>query len=207
MADVQAHLGGIPLDRIFIHPPIGTGTDEDVVHAKSRLNWICELVDGILVGKTMGFAKSLLTTEITFRLVDFEHQHDLGIVLGPGGPLRILPNQIRIPDASFICWDKFPDRLLPADEIFAVAPDLAVEVIWDGNTEAEMQKKLTDYFAAGVRLVWYIDPPTRTAKAYTAPDRFVTVAQNESLSGGDVLPGLELPLSDVFAGADKFETV
>jgi Uma2 family endonuclease len=99
----------------------------------------------------------------------------------------------------FIAWDRFPNRKLPAEPIPALAPDLAIEVLSASNTEGEMQRKLHDYFTAGVRLVWYIDPQTRSAKAYTAEDRCVELSESQSLSGGDVLPGFELPLKELFA--------
>jgi len=108
----------------------------------------------------------------------------------------------RIPDVCFIRWERFPNRQLPREPIPSLAPDLAVEVLSEGNTEGEMQRKLYDYFTAGIRLVWYIDPRSRTAKAYTAVDQSVPVGQNESFSGGEVLPGFELPLNDVFARAE-----
>ena len=110
---------------------------------------------------------------------------------------------MRIPDVSFIRWEQFPNRELPPEPIPALAPDLAVEVLSEGNTEAEMQRKLHDYFTAGVRLVWYVDPRTRTAKAYTAEDQCVEFSKQQSLSGGDVLPGFELPLRDLFAQAKR----
>ncbi len=62
-----------------------------------------------------------------------------------------------------------------------------------------MQRKLRDYFAAGVRLVWYIDPRTRSAKSYTGENQCVEVSESQSLSGGDVLPEFELPLGELFA--------
>ena len=61
-----------------------------------------------------------------------------------------------------------------------------------------MQRNLHDYFTAGVRLVWYIDPRTQTAKAFTAEDQCVDLSPQQSLSGGEVLPGFQLPLSDLF---------
>ena len=66
-------------------------------------------------------------------------------------------------DVSFIRWERFPDRKLPKAAIYDVAPDLAVEVLSESNTAAEMNRKLRDYFKAGTSMVWYIDPPTRTA--------------------------------------------
>jgi hypothetical protein len=59
--------------------------------------------------------------------------------------------------------------------------------------------------AAGVRLVWYIDPGTRSAKSYTGETQVVEVAESQSLSGGDVLPGFELPLAALFAKAGQSE--
>ena len=86
---------------------------------------------------------------------------------------------------------------------FPRGPDLAIDVLSQGNTEAEMQRKLRDYFAAGVRLVWYIDPDTRSAKSYTAEAQCVEVAESQSLSGGDVLPDFELTLSELFAKSER----
>ena len=65
-----------------------------------------------------------------------------------------------------------------------------------------MERKLRDYFAAGVRLVWYIDPRSRTARAYTAPDSCQELTDQGTLSGGDVLPGFELSLAELFAEID-----
>jgi Uma2 family endonuclease len=131
----------------------------------------------------------------------FLEKHDLGIVLGEAGTLRILPHQVRIPDICFISWDRFPNRQLPPEPIPDLVPDLAIEVLSKWNTEKEMQRKLHDYFTAGVRLVWYIDPRTRSAKSYTAESQFVELTESQSLSGGDVLPGFELPLRELFAKA------
>lgn len=198
LADVVASLGGIPLDRIRVSPPLGTATEEDVLEVERQTGCPCELIDGTLVEKTMGYYESFLAVEIAYLLRSFLAKHDIGIVLGADGTLRILPQQVRVPDVCFISWDRFPNRQLPAEPIPSLAPDLAIEVLSASNTEGEMQRKLHDYFAAGVRLVWYIDPATRSARSYTAESQSVVVAEAESLSGGDVLPGFELPLKELF---------
>ena len=198
-ADMLTHLGGIPLERIRMYPPPGTATEKDVIEAESRTGRICELIDGVLVEKTIGYLESMLAAVVIRLLGNFLEKHDLGIVLGADGTLRILPNQVRIPDVCFIRWSQFPNRELPPEPIPALAPDLAVEVLAKGNTEGEMQRKLHDYFTAGVQLVWYIDPRTQTAKAYSAEDRCLELTEEDSLSGEPVLPGFELPLKDLFA--------
>jgi Uma2 family endonuclease len=201
LADFVASLGGIPLERIRVSPPFGTATEEDVIEVERQTGIACELIDGTLVDKTMGYFESFLAVQIIMRLTAFVETHDLGIVLGEGGTLKILPRQVRVPDICFISWDRFPGRKLPAEPMPALAPDLAIEVLSAGNAEGEMRRKLDDYFSAGVRLVWYIDPRTRSAKSYTAEDRCVDVDESGSLSGGDVLPGFDLPLRELFAKA------
>lgn len=199
VADLWERLGQLPLQRIRLTPTPGTATEQDVLDSINHADRICELVDGVLVEKTMGYMESLLAMAIGEFLRRFVRERNLGIVLGEGGTLRILPRQVRIPDVCFIAWQRFPGGKLPETPIPAVAPDLAIEVLSEGNTEAEMLRKLQDYFAAGVRLVWYINPRARTAAVYTSPEQCSMLAETDSLTGGDVLPGFELPLRTLFA--------
>jgi Uma2 family endonuclease len=74
-----------------------------------------------------------------------------------------------------------------------------VEVLSKGNTPKEIQRKLKEYFLAGTRLVWVVDPRQRHVRVYTAPDRFVVLTEADTLDGGDVLPGFQLPLRELFA--------
>ena len=199
LADLVAHLGGIPLERIHLTPPIGTATEQDVIDVQARTDRLCELIDGVLVEKTMGYFESLLAIEISHLIKTYLDSYDLGIVLGADGTLRILPKQVRAPDVCFISWDRFPGRKLPDTPIPDLAPDLAIEVLSPSNTPGEMGRKLRDYFTAGVRLVWYIDPRTRSATVYEAEDQGTELNETGVLSGGAVLPGFELSLQTLFA--------
>ena len=83
--------------------------------------------------------------------------------------LKILPGQVQCAQSvSFIRWERLPKPGAPKPPIYSAVPDLAVEILSPSNTKTEMNRKLDDYFNAGVQLVWYIDPETRTAKVYTA---------------------------------------
>ena len=124
-------------------------------------------------------------------------------MLAPDGLLKILPGQIRAPDVSFIRWERLPARQSSKPAIYAVAPDLAAEILSQGNTPEEMERKLREYFQAGVRLVWYIEPTTRTARAYTAAGEWTEIGPDDSLLGGAVLPGFELPLAQLFARVER----
>ena len=111
-----------------------------------------------------------------------------------------MPGLVRIPDVAFISWERLPGKVVVPDEAIPdLAPDLAVEVLSEGNTKEEMERKLKDYFFAGVRLVWYIDLKKRTAEVYTSPDQGVTLTEGQTLDGGEVLPGFRLPLRQLFA--------
>ena len=68
---------------------------------------ICELVDGVLVEKTMGYMESVLAMAIGEYLRRYVREGKLGIVLGPDGTLKILPDQVRIPDVCFLSWKSF----------------------------------------------------------------------------------------------------
>jgi Uma2 family endonuclease len=199
VADLLTQLGGVSPERIRLNPRPGTATQEDLLEFQARTGRLCELVDGVLVEKVMGSPEALLASFISHLLWQYLEVHDLGIVLAPDGLLRIFAPQIRAPDVSFIRWERFPNRQVPTQQVFSVAPDLAIEILSPGNTPAEMARKLREYFAGGVRLVWYIDPRLRTARAYTAEEQFVEVGADGVLEGGDTLPGFELPLGRVFA--------
>jgi len=203
VADLQGHLGGIPLDRIRIIPPLGTATVEDAVQSESGGRMVCELIDGVLVEKAAGFLESRLAVVVSHLIESFLDSRNFGLVAGAAGMLRILPDQVRIPDVSFVRWEQFPDRKLPEEPAPGIAPDLAIEILSKGNTPAEVDRKLQDYFTAGVRLVWYIDPPTRSARVYTAVDQSTEIDENGTLTGGEVLPGFELPLAELFARAER----
>jgi len=199
LADLRRHLGGIPLKRIRLYPPPGMATEEDAIAVRERDGAICEVIDGILVEKVMSSYESVLALLIGQWLNAFLEKNPLGVALGADGMLRILPKRTRVPDISFIRWERFPKRKLPRDRVFAVAPDLAIEILSPGNTPAEIALKLKDYFRAGTRLVWVTDPERRTARVYTSPDDFTQIKESGALDGGEVLPGFRIKLKELFS--------
>jgi Uma2 family endonuclease len=80
-----------------------------------------------------------------------------------------------------------------------VIPDLTVEVLSKSNTPKEMERKRREYFDAGVRLVWIIDPKTQSATAYSSPTKSRHVGPDQSLDGGEILPGFRLSLKELFS--------
>jgi Uma2 family endonuclease len=202
-SDLLERLGNIPAGRIRLSPPPGFATADDVLRIEAEEGVLCELEDGILVEKPMGWYESSLAILIAFKIGVYLESHDIGKVLGADGSLKILPGTVKIPDVSFISWSRFPREKVPRRPIPALVPDLAVEVLSDTNTKPEMDAKLEKYFEAGVRLVWYIDPPSRSATAFTGVQQPVAIPAEGFLDGGDVLPGFSLSLAWLFEQADR----
>lgn len=202
LADLIAYLGHIDLHRVRLHPAPGTATEQDVEAIHHRDRRLCELVEGVLVEKAMGFQEACLAIALGSMLRAFVRPRNLGVISGADGMIRLASGLVRIPDVAFVSWERLPGRRMPTVPIPALAPDLAVEVLSTGNTPDEMIRKRQDYFAAGVRLVWIVDPVARTVAVYTAPDDVVLLTTTDLLQGGEVLPGFTLPLQELFAELD-----
>ena len=203
VADLLKHLGGVSPSRVRFQPWPGTATVRDVIAVHDIENRLCELVDGVLVEKVMGFDESIYAVLLSASLVEYLKTHDLGKVIGADGLMRIFPGLVRIPDTAFISWQRYPTGKRRREEIPLVVPDLVVEVLSKGNTAKEMARKLDEYFRAGVRLVWYVDPKRRTVRVYTGRDRSVVLREDQALDGGEVLPGFSLSIREWFAEARR----
>src|SRR5262245_21079891 len=202
-ADLVSRFGPIPLWRIRQDPAPGAATEQDVLDIFEREKRLFELVDGLLVEKTVGGQQSFLAVLLAGLLRDFVDRQKLGFVLGADGMARLAPGLVRIPDVSFVSWDQFPGRKVPRLAMLNVAPVLAVEVLSPSNTQEEMERKLRDFFAAGVRLVWYVDDANRTVQVFTGVDQSTTLRESDTLTGDPVLPGFALPLRDLIADLEQ----
>lgn len=163
----------------------------------------CELIDGVLVEKATGTRESLIAIFIGQRLRNFVEPDDLGAVLGADGHVRLYPGKVRAPDVTYFPWSALPGGEPPENEAFwTVVPVLIVEMLSPSNTEAEIDRKWRDLFAAGCKLAWVIDPRAKTTRVHTSAARFKELDESGMLDGGRVLSGFKLPLADVFA-ADR----
>jgi Uma2 family endonuclease len=197
LADLLKALGGISPDRVRLHPALGTATEADVL-ALEREGIVCELIDGVLVEKVMGFYESWVASVLIIHLGSYLRRNSLGAVAAGDGQTRLLSGLVRIPDVSFVRWDRIPGGKLVPGKFLEVAPDLAVEVLSPGNTEGEISRKLRELFAAGTRLAWVIEPELKNVRVCRSADEFQVLRYNDTLDGGDVLPGFSLSLKEFF---------
>ena len=99
-------------------------------------------------------------------------------------------------DIAFLSSAKAP-AVLP-DRLVEVAPDLAVEVISPSNQATDMHRKIRQLLAAGTALIWIVHPETRTVEVHTQSGAANASGCDDVLSGGDVLPGFEIPVREIF---------
>jgi Uma2 family endonuclease len=159
---------------------------------------LVELVDGILVEKPMGQPEGFLAASLISFLMMYVRPRRLGVVGAPDTLLRLKAGQDRLPDVSFTAWENLPTADAHMQRVGRYAPDLAVEILSPNNTRKEIERKRKEYFGAGTKLVWIIDPDARTVAVYTDPDTHTLLTAADTLDGGAVLPGFALPLADLF---------
>lgn len=158
-----------------------------------------ELVRGMVI--EMSFPKprhALAESRIMFRLMQYAESSGAGYVLPTGYVVERGPDTVRGPDVAFIDARRLaaPGDL---DRFVEGAPDLAVEILSPTNRAGEIARKVSEYLAAGPRLVWVVDTNRRTVTVHapgTSPSR---LAAGDVVGGADVLPGFSMPVADIFA--------
>jgi len=160
--------------------------------------WRHELVRGRVVREPPpGAEHGSVAANLAHLLLQFIEPRGLGAVrVGSGYILARDPDTVRGPELSFVrrehvggyCARPWPDA----------PPDLAVEVLSPSNRAGKMRAKVADYLAAGCPLVWVIDLKHRTVTVHEPPSEARVLAEQDVLDGGAVLPGLHLPLIQLF---------
>ena len=138
--------------------------------------------------------------EINFAtaLHNFVRHHQLGRVLG--GEVGIYtarnPDTVRGADVAFITNQTLAQ--IQSHSYLDVAPELIVEILSPDDRWADVQEKLAEYFNIGVQTVWVADPKQRQVYVYRALTDVEVVSADQSLSGGEVLPGFSVPVAELF---------
>ena len=103
------------------------------------------------------------------------------------------------PDVSFaVTRPKNPMDFIPGAPIFAAelrAPDELT-----AEADIAFARKRRDYFAAGTKVVWDVDPWNKTVKSYSAtkPGEPVVYQRGMIADAEPALPGWQIAVDDVF---------
>jgi len=169
---------------------------EEFIARPENSDGLFELINGEIVEKVTTEEHSLIVGDLYLALRTFVDQHDLGRVAFE--VRRRVPgdqHNARQPDLEFTR----KERLLPVVRKGAVPqmPDLAVEVKSPDDSLSKLREKAAYYLANGARLVWLVYPKKRLVIVLT-PDSEEILTEDDTLDGGDVLPGFTLPVRDIF---------
>ena len=141
-----------------------------------------------------------IASRLNIRLGQFAEEHGLGEtwIAEAGFRVEQEPDTIQAPDVAFVSTEHLPpDEAL--DDWFPTGPDMAVEVVAPTDVWIAVEEKVLEYLRAGSRLVWVVDPQTRTVHVYRPDGSAQILGCEETLTGEDVLPGFSVPVADLFA--------
>ena len=164
-----------------------------------------EVIDGIRMEREpMGAFETILASWLCYLINTFSVERKLGLavsevlfVLDSNRDLR------RRPDVAFVSYARWPAPVVARENAWNVAPDLAVEIISPTNLAEEIDSKVTDYFHAGVRLVWVVYPDSGRVYVYQSPTQVMVLERTNTLTGGDVLPELQLPIERLYEAVTR----
>ncbi len=173
----------------------------EIVEQPDYDNRKVELVEGEIVDMPLPnpIHAAILATLAT-KLNNFVTETESGRILVGDAPFVLKRNvegrdTLRGLDIAYISAERLPGKL-PRSPLH-VAPDLAVEVVSPGNKASDIEKKIQQLLNAGASLIWVVYPDLRTITIHTG-DGATTLTENDTLSGGDVLPGFKVRVSDIF---------
>ncbi|MCB1176018.1 MAG: Uma2 family endonuclease [Leptospiraceae bacterium] len=153
-----------------------------------------ELYRGIPIEMT--YTKPLhakILSILTYFLVDWlRNQGGKGEVYGGEAGVR-LSEDIRY--CFDLAWSKGP---LIENEIPKKSLDLMIEIISEGNDMDLMMQKVDDYLHYGATQVWLVFPSRKCIQIFYTDKTSRTFTQEETISGGDFMKGLELSIKELF---------
>lgn len=173
----------------------------EIVEQPQNQDCVLELVEGVVVEMSKPTAgHGEIISWLSIRIGSFVIEQDLGRICSGDAGFILERNPlgrdtVRGLDFAFINKAKASGPL--EYTWYEMGPDLAVEVISPNNKTSDTHLKVMQLLNAGTRLIWVIYPESRTVVVHTASSAN-TLYEDDTLSGGDVLPGLEMRVGDIF---------
>jgi Uma2 family endonuclease len=159
-----------------------------------------ELVNGELVEKPVSVLSSIVENRLSWRLGSHCEAHRIGVVMSATNGIQCFPDEprkVRKPDISFVKQERFSLEHL-REGFLSIAPDLAVEVISSHDEASELNEKIEEYLAAGIALVWVIDPENQIIHIHRIDGSVTKLRKDGELSGENVVPGFTCKVADLF---------
>lgn len=129
----------------------------------------------------------------------YVEEQRLGAVFAAETGFRLAssPDTVRAPDVAFVRQERI-EAVGDVEGYWPGPPDLAVEVVSRHDLYTEVEEKVIDWLEAGARMVVVVNPRKRTVTVYRSLKEIVILTEQDTLVGGDVVPGWSLPVRDIF---------
>ncbi|MGE3855229.1 MAG: Uma2 family endonuclease [Planctomycetota bacterium] len=147
--------------------------------------------------ESIGWKENLVAGCLGFSLAAWAKKTGLGNSLGATA-FRLADGLVRTPDGAWIAGGRLDEARAAGGDTFPGAPDLAVLVMSERDSWADVAARIHDLLAHGTREVWAIDAPGRVMHRYAAGRPAATLAESDTLDGGALLPGFTLPVTTLF---------
>lgn len=162
-----------------------------------------ELINGkVQPLKKLIFAHSIVALRMTTLLEQYVNENDLGEVVGANAGFALSDNTVRSPRSAFVSRTKW-DTIRYPYSYYPFAPDIVVEVGQTDEDEALVRATVRQYLEAGAARVWYLYPDLQQVIVHTPDGKFQVYHMDNTLTGDDIIPGLVLPLTQVFPKLKK----
>ena len=183
-----------------------TSTAPTLASASQDAAEFYEILDGVRVERpATGAYENILATLLAGWLNEFARPRRIGLAVTEV-LFRLDGDSLsRRPDVAFVTYDRWTANDVARENAWDVIPNLAVEIVSRTNLAEEIERKMLEYFSAGVQLVWVIYPEVKRAYAFSSPKHVRPIGVTDVLDGGEVLPGFRLPLADLFAATSRPE--
>ena len=107
------------------------------------------------------------------------------------------PDTVREPDIAFISAERLPLDI-EVTGYYEVVPDLIVEVVSPSDSPREVMDKALMWLSFGARMVWAVNPESRSVDVYRPGERTISLTESDTLDGFDILPSFTCPIADLF---------